>query len=250
MAFEAVSFDLFDTLVDLHMETLPRYTLNGVERRGTHGALHAAVARLAPISLERFAQSLAGVDRDLRDAHPVEGRELPTLERFRELAKRLEIEAPGLPLELTRIHMDAIRGQARPLAHHPGVLARLKGHFLLGVCSNFSHAATARRVLEEQSLGGAFHATVFSEEVGLRKPRPQIFHALLDALGVEPGAVLHVGDRLEEDVRGAAEVGMRTAWITRRCPDPGAALGAHRGPQPDHVIADLAELPALLGVDA
>ena len=33
MAFKAVSFDLFDTLVDLHMETLPRFVVDGVERR-------------------------------------------------------------------------------------------------------------------------------------------------------------------------------------------------------------------------
>jgi hypothetical protein len=42
---------------------------------------------------------------------------------------------------------------------------------------------------------------------------------------------------------------MRTAWITRRCPDVAAALHAHRGPRPDHVIRDLAELPPLLGVE-
>ena len=201
MAFEAVSFDLFDTLVDLHMETLPRFTLNGRERRGTHAALHAAIARVAPVSFEGFANALAEVDRELRDAHAVPGRELPTLERFRELVKRLQIEAPELAPELTRVHMDAIRGQVRPLAHHPGVLARLQGRFRLGICSNFSHAPTARRVLEEHGLAGAFHATVFSEEVGLRKPRPEMFRALLDALELEPGAVLHVGDRLEEDVR-------------------------------------------------
>lgn len=250
MAFEAVSFDLFDTLVDLHMETLPRYTLNGRERRGTHAALHRAIARVADVSFERFAHTLAEVDRDLRDAHAVPHRELPTLERFRELAHRLGIEAPGLAPELTQVHMDAIRGQARPLGHHPEVLARLARRFRLGVCSNFSHASTARRVLEEHDLAGAFHSTVFSEEVGLRKPRPEIFRALLDALELEADAVLHVGDRLEEDVRGAAEVGMRTVWITRRCPDVAEARRGHRGPQPDHVIADLAELPALLGLDA
>jgi putative hydrolase of the HAD superfamily len=127
------------------------------------------------------------------------------------------------------------------------VLARLQARFALGVCSNFSHAATARRVLEEHRLAGAFRAVVVSEEVGLRKPRPEIFVALLEALGVEPGAVLHVGDRLEEDVAGAAALGMRTAWITRRCPDVAGTLRGHRGPAPDHVIADLAELPALLG---
>ncbi len=248
MAFEAVSFDLFDTLVDLHMETLPRYTLRGSERRGTHAALHAVIARAAPVSFERFADALAAVDRELRDAHPVRDRELPTLERFRELAKRLEIDAPGLPPELTRVHMDAIRAQVRPLGHHPGVLARLEPRFRLGVCSNFSHAPTARRVLEEHGLAGALRAMVFSEEVGLRKPRSEMFRALLDAIETEPGAVLHVGDRLEEDVRGAAEVGICTAWITRRCPDVDAALAAYRGPRPDHMIGDLGELLPLLGV--
>ena len=248
MAFEAVSFDLFDTLVDLHMETLPRYTVQGTERRGTHGALHAAIAKVAPIPFERFASALAEVDRELRDAHPIRDRELPTLERFRELARRLAIATPELPLELTQIHMDAIRGQVRPLAHHPRVLAQLEARFRLGVCSNFSHAPTARRVLEEHDLAGAFRATVFSEEVGLRKPRPEMFRALLGALQVEAPAVLHVGDRLEEDVAGAAALGMRTVWITRRCPDHAEALRRHRGTQPDHVITDLAELPQLLGV--
>jgi FMN phosphatase YigB (HAD superfamily) len=250
MALEAVSFDLFDTLVDLHMETLPRFMLNGIERRGTQGALHEAIVRVAPIAFERFAHALAEVDRDLRDTRASQGRELPTPERFDALVKRLELDAPGLALELTRVHMDAIRAQVRPLGHHPQVLAQLQRRFRLGVCSNFSHGPTARRVLEEHGLAGVLHAAVISEEVDVRKPRPEIFQALLRALEVEPGAVLHVGDRLDEDIGGAAALGMRTAWITRRCPDLDAARRRHRGPAPDHVITDLAELPALLGADA
>jgi putative hydrolase of the HAD superfamily len=52
--------------------------------------------------------------------------------------------------------------------------------------------------------------SVFSSEVGVRKPHPEIFERALEALEVEPERALFVGDRLYEDVRGAAEVGMTT----------------------------------------
>ena len=80
---------------------------------------------------------------------------------------------------------------------------------------------------------------MISEDVGIRKPRAEIFHATLRKLGVEPGEALHVGDRLEADVAGAAGVGMEAVWITRRARDPEAALAVHRGPPPAHTIADL-----------
>lgn len=51
---------------------------------------------------------------------------------------------------------------------------------------------------------------VFSSEVGKRKPHPAIFERALDALDVVPADALFVGDRLYEDVRGAAELGMKT----------------------------------------
>ncbi len=51
---------------------------------------------------------------------------------------------------------------------------------------------------------------MLSGEVGARKPGPAIFEAALDALGVDAGAALFVGDRLVDDVAGAAAVGMTT----------------------------------------
>jgi putative hydrolase of the HAD superfamily len=85
--------------------------------------------------------------------------------------------------------------------------------------------------------------------VGWRKPRREIFEALLGDLGLAPGDVLHVGDNLEADVGGAAALGMRTAWLTRRVSDPSAARERYPGPPPDFTIADLAELPALLDAE-
>jgi putative hydrolase of the HAD superfamily len=51
---------------------------------------------------------------------------------------------------------------------------------------------------------------VFSEELGARKPAPEIFLHACRELSVEPAAALFVGDDLVNDVQGAAAVGMRT----------------------------------------
>src|SRR5437764_5519673 len=66
------------------------------------------------------------------------------------------------------------------------------------------------RDLEEQELLPRLDAVVFSSDVGVRKPRREIFERALDELDVPAERALFVGDRLHADVRGAREVGMRT----------------------------------------
>ncbi len=101
-------------------------------------------------------------------------------------------------------------------------------------------------VLEEYGLRSHLDAVVISESFGIRKPRHEIFDAVLKELGVEADETLHVGDNLDADVGGAARLGIHTAWITRRVPDPERALRDHEGPAPEFVIADLAEIEAVL----
>ena len=187
------------------------------------------------------------VDRELRAPRAREGRELPTLERMEAVVARLGVDAPGLPARLTATHMRLLRGQVSALEHHPGVVGALRDAGLrVGVCSNFSHSETALRVLEEARLRWLFDAVIVSDAVTWRKPRPEIFEATLACLGVAPEETLHVGDSLKADVDGAAALGLRTAWVTRRIPDADEALAAHEGAPPDHVVADLAEIPALV----
>ena len=66
------------------------------------------------------------------------------------------------------------------------------------------------RDLAEQRLDERLDVVVFSSDLGIRKPRPEIFLRALDELRVAPERVLFVGDRLDADVRGARAVGMRT----------------------------------------
>ncbi len=84
---------------------------------------------------------------------------------------------------------------------------------------------------ELQRLGVAerIDAAVFSDEVGARKPEPAIFRRALSELGVPAEEALFVGDKLREDIGGAAAVGMSTVqalWF--------AADDSSGAPEPDY----------------
>jgi len=81
----------------------------------------------------------------------------------------------------------------------------------LGLVSNaFDPGWLLRRDLEQMGIAERIDFAVFSSEVGKRKPHPEIFERALTALGAAAEESLFVGDRLFEDVRGAAELGMTT----------------------------------------
>ena len=81
----------------------------------------------------------------------------------------------------------------------------------LGIVSNaFDPGWLLHRDLDQMGLAERLDVAVFSSEVGFRKPDRRIFERALQALGVEPENALFVGDRLYEDIRGAAELGMTT----------------------------------------
>jgi FMN phosphatase YigB (HAD superfamily) len=86
-----------------------------------------------------------------------------------------------------------------------------------------------------------------SERWGVAKPDAAFFSRIVDELGLEPGEIAYVGDRLDNDIGPAAAAGM-TAIFIRRGPwaiiqsasaDP-MSVGAHA------VIESLAELPDLI----
>ena len=83
-----------------------------------------------------------------------------------------------------------------------------------------------------------------SEEVGVWKPEPAIFHAALRAGAATAQEAVMIGDSAENDIVGAHGVGIRSVWIS-----PGGApwIGPRRAP--DHVAPDLAAVRTLLGAD-
>lgn len=250
MPIRAVVFDLFDTLVDLRMEDLPRLEFEGRRISGTARDLHRAAQARTGIAYEPFVRALVEVDRAFLSSHYAKHVELPTETRFAALVERLALDAPELAGVLTDVHMDRLRACVDVPEHHRDVLASLRGTVQTAICSNFSHSATALRILDEAGLGDAFDAVVISEDVGVRKPRREIFEAVLTRLGCDPSEVLHVGDNLEADVGGASALGIRSVWLTRRVRDPEHSRGRYTGPEPYAAVADLAQVAQLVGEGA
>ncbi|GAA5059806.1 HAD superfamily hydrolase (TIGR01549 family) [Thermocatellispora tengchongensis] len=84
-----------------------------------------------------------------------------------------------------------------------------------------------------------------SAEWGVEKPDPGFFSKVAAVVGREPGEILYVGDRLDNDVRPARAAGMRAALLRR---GPWGFLHAERpeAGEADLVIDGLADLlPAL-----
>ncbi len=242
----AIVFDLFDTLVDLYMEKLPRIEYRGYLIPASARALHAALPHRSGIDFDTFASALAEVDKEFHKSHYQEGLELPSDTRFAALCDRLGVSDVKLPAIMAHVHMGLLREQVAMPLHHLGLLGSLSNRVQLGLCSNFSHTVTALTILEDYGLHAHLDAIVISEEVGIRKPRTEIFEAVLDELAVAPEEVLHVGDSLDADVDGAAALGIRSVWITRRVREPESRLEAHEGETPDYQIDDLAELDGIL----
>jgi putative hydrolase of the HAD superfamily len=71
-------------------------------------------------------------------------------------------------------------------------------------------ARLLRADADAYGLAAELDVQIWSEEVGARKPQPEIFLRALDVLAVDATAAMFVGDGLETDVQGAADVGMTT----------------------------------------
>lgn len=90
--------------------------------------------------------------------------------------------------------------------------------------------------------GLSFDHVVTSDGCRAYKPRPEPFQKALALLGLSHGEVLHVGDSLGSDVRGAQAQGIPVLWVNRR----NRALPPDHEP-PDHVSTDLNGILDLLG---
>jgi len=110
------------------------------------------------------------------------------------------------------------------------------------VCdTGFSPGRVVRELLARAGLLALLEVTIFSDEAGVPKPDPRVFHAALEPLAVAPAEAAHVGDLRRTDVAGARGVGMRSVRLRWHHDD--------RSPLPDaDVVADShAHLREILG---
>ncbi len=58
-----------------------------------------------------------------------------------------------------------------------------------------------------------FHKVIITDEVGLKKPSPELFKLAAKQIGCDSSECLMVGDRLDTDIDGAKKAGMMTVRV-------------------------------------
>lgn len=139
---------------------------------------------------------------------------------------------------------QAISQQAELIEHVQETIHWIKAQgFKLGLISNTMFRGEMHiNDLQHYGIANHFDAMLFSCEVNLWKPNPDLFQLMLDKLGVsDPTTAVYIGDDPNSDIPGAKALGMKTVHFpsNQRFPNP-------NGYQPTATITSLSELPALL----
>jgi FMN phosphatase YigB (HAD superfamily) len=230
----AVAFDYGDTLARFRWD-------DGLWHRGVEALLTVAgvdaaqTGRAAGLLRARFA------GRD-----PADLAELDYAAAVAAVLGELGVDAP--PLLVQRCIEAEYRTWAPARAVHPDTPALLDGVRERGlrcavVANTFDPPGLFRADLRAQGIAARVDAVVLSCELGVRKPHPAVYAAVVEALAVTPGEVLFVGDRVADDVDGPLAAGMHAclaAWYRRDPGDRGRSVPICT--EPLHVLEILAGL--------
>lgn len=91
------------------------------------------------------------------------------------------------------------------------ILEILSQKYKLGVIANQVSGTKDR--LDNWGIGKYFDVVVASAEAGCAKPDLKIFNLALEQAECKPNEAVMIGDRLDNDVVPAKQLGMKTVWV-------------------------------------
>lgn len=144
-------------------------------------------------------------------------------------------------VEAARRYAQPLRAGVTAASGAVETLAELKARgYRIGLISNTIWPAEIHlEDLAEIGVLPYLEHMIFSGDLGLWKPTPQVFEHALAALGAGAAEAVFVGDSPREDIRGAQGVGMRAVWVS----STEHPLGSVR---PDAIVETLPELLPIL----
>ena len=218
-AFDAVLFDLDDTLLDR----------DAAIRLFAERLAYRYASDLEPGSADRLVLSFPEWDqRGFRPRDAV----------FLDLVDRLLWRKPPDLDDFLHFWFAVFPECAVPMAGLTEVLTALREHGIqIGVVTNSTPRLQYPKI-DRLGIRPLLSAILISAEVGIEKPDPRIFQIGCQRLGCQPNRTLFVGDHPTLDIRGAKEAGLTAAWMTRGRSWEELAF------QPDHILQNLMDLLA------
>ena len=169
--------------------------------------------------------------------HHLEGSDPERLERLRDRCADELRRGIGLP-ELDHATARRAMLDALEFVPYPDVMPALEelrgGGLKVVIASNWD--CSLPTWLAPTGIMELVDGVVTSAEVGAAKPEPRVFERALAVAGVDAAEALHAGDRIDNDLEGAAAAGVRGVLVQREG-EPPAGIEA---------VRSLRELPALL----
>ena len=222
----AVSFDLDDTFWDCAP------AIARAER-----VLEDWLRREAPAVLEHHDErSVAAARLKLLEAEPALAGDVTELRKRSLAALFREAEAEHA---LSEEAFEVFRRARSEVTLYEGVdalLADLAPRYRIAAITNGNADLGIVGIADRFEL--AMHASLDWPA----KPEPAMFEHVIERFGIEPRALLHVGDSAATDVGGAHRAGARAVWFNAG----GADWDAAAGPAPAFEVGSIAGLRALL----
>ena len=148
--------------------------------------------------------------------------------------------------QLARSHYEVPSASMYPDAKP--TLAALATRYKLGVVCNPNEQQ--RAALKRDGLLQYFDVVVHPEQVGPgTRPDPRMWKRALEELGVQADRVVHVGNRIDNDIRPAKQAGLRTVWLLRGEAPPSPTV--EQLAEPDAIVTTFGGVPnALVAISA
>ena len=199
---KAVIFDLDDTLYDYKALERAAFECVGELVRKRLGVSEEqyedAFMRARKATKEKLGETAASHSRMLY---------------FQKTLEYLDIRPLYLALEMYETYWGFFLDN---MGLYPGVRELLEAlherYIRVGVCTDLL-AHIQHRKLRRLGMMDDVDCLVTSEEAGVEKPAPGIFHLCLEKLRLPAGEVCFVGDNLERDVKGAMAAGLQAVWF-------------------------------------
>ena len=202
MALKAVIFDLDNTLFDF----------NTAHRMGLLAMAQYGESRFG-LPADRFVQAYQLADLQIKKEQPLAAACHNRMIIAQRMLEMLGLPSLVTPLELYETYWGTIIRTIKPYDGVTLLLSKLKRqHIRTGIVTDMT-AHIQHRKIAALGLSEYFDVIVSSEEAGVEKPNPKIFHDCLNKLHVRPRESVFIGDSFERDVCGAHAAGMMPFWL-------------------------------------
>ena len=216
---KAVSFDVWDTLVDDDSDEAKRQA-RGLRSKADERRflLYQALNRHEPISEDKVNAAFDATDAAFNEAWKGHFITWTVADRLARSMAELDRTLPDEDLaklveDLGRMEVDI---PPDPIDGVAGALQALSERYKLCIVSDavFTPGDDLRRMMDNHGLKKFFQGFAFSDEVGHSKPHTDMFHSAARQVGVEVREMVHVGDRDHNDIKGSQALGMKAVLFT------------------------------------